>query len=124
MLNAFLPSVLVGTMLGFFTGLGTGGGSLLILWLTLVLDMPQDQARLINLMFFLPSAVIASAIRWFRGGIPFKKVWLPALAGCATAAAFTVVGRHLDTENLKKLFGLLLIYIGFREIRYRERKPR
>ena len=124
MLNAFLPSVLVGTVLGFFTGLGTGGGSLLILWLTLVLETDPTQARLINLLFFLPSAIIASAIRWFRGGIPFKKVWLPALAGCAAAAVSAILCKHLDTENLKRLFGILLIYIGFRELCYRARKPK
>lgn len=124
MLNSFLPSVLVGTLLGFLTGLGTGGGSLLILWLTLVLGMAPSQARLINLMFFLPSAIIASAIRWFRGGIPFKKVWLPAAAGCGTAAVFSVLCKNMDTENLRRLFGILLIYIGLRELRYRARKPR
>lgn len=117
-------SILVGTVLGFLTGLGTGGGSLLILWLTLALDMDPAQARLINLMFFLPSAIIASAIRWFRGGIPFKKVWSPALAGCASAAIFAIVCKNLDTENLKRLFGILLIYIGLRELCYRARKPK
>ena len=117
-------SILVGTVLGFLTGLGTGGGSLLILWLTLALDMDPSQARLINLMFFLPSAIISSVIRWFRGGIPFKKVWLPALAGCAAAAAAAIACKDLDTESLKRLFGLLLIFIGLREVFYRARKPR
>ena len=117
-------SVLVGTVLGFLTGLGTGGGSLLILWLTLAMDMDPAQARLINLMFFLPSAVIATVIRGFRGGIPYKKIWLPALAGCAAAAVFALVSKNLDTQNLKRLFGLLLIYIGLRELFYRARKPK
>lgn len=124
MLNGFLPSILVGTVLGFFTGLGTGGGSLLILWLTLVLNMDPTQARLINLMFFLPSAIIATAVRLFRGGIPFRKVWLPALAGCAAAAIFSLLCQHIETENLKRLFGLLLIFIGIRELCYRARKPK
>ena len=41
-----LPIVLiVGTVLGFLSGLGIGGGSLLILWLTIVLGMEQSTAR-------------------------------------------------------------------------------
>ena len=117
-------NMLVGTILGFLTGLGTGGGSLLILWLTLVVEMDPSQARLINLLFFLPSAIIATGIRWFKGGIPFKKIWLPALGGCIAAALFANLGRVLDAGNLKKLFGLLLIWIGLREVFYRARNPR
>ena len=51
--------LLVGTVLGFLTGLGVGGGSLLILWLNIALGMEQSVARGINLLFFLPSALIA-----------------------------------------------------------------
>jgi uncharacterized membrane protein YfcA len=56
----------------FLTGLGTGGGSLLLLWLTLVLGMDPALARTVNLMFFIPAAVIASVIRFFKGGIPIN----------------------------------------------------
>ena len=58
MLESFPLVIAVGTVLGFLAGIGVGGGSLLILWLTLVLGMPQPQARILNLMFFVPSAVV------------------------------------------------------------------
>lgn len=124
MLDSIPISILMGLVLGFLTGLGTGGGSLLVLWLTLILGMEPEQARIINLMFFIPSAVISSIIRWRQGGIPFGKIWLPALAGCAAAAFFTILGRKTDTELLRKLFGALLIYTGIRELCYRPRKAR
>ena len=60
MLESFPVVLIVGTVLGFLAGIGVGGGSLLILWLTLALGMAHPQARVINLLFFLPSAVIAS----------------------------------------------------------------
>ena len=47
----------VGAILGFLSGLGVGGGSLLILWLTAVLGTEQRAAQGINLLFFLPAAV-------------------------------------------------------------------
>lgn len=124
MLDNIVVSVLVGILLGFLTGLGTGGGSLLVLWLTLVLHMDPAQARTINLMFFLPSATIACFLNWRRGKIPFKKILLPAIVGCVMAALSTMVGQKIDTEHLRKLFGVLLIFTGIRELRYRPRKPK
>ena len=124
MLNSPLISIAVGGVLGFLTGLGTGGGSLLLLWLTLVLGIDPSEARSINLMFFIPAAVIASVVRFLKGGIPIKKIWLPATAGCISAACFTMLGSHINTEYLQKLFGLLLIFTGIKELCYRERKPK
>lgn len=124
MLSSFPVSVAVGTVLGFLTGLGTGGGSLLVLWLTLALHLPPEQARVINLLFFLPSAIISTLFRWRRGGIPFQKILLPAAAGCAAAVVFALLGEKMNTELLQKLFGVLLIFTGLRELFYRERKAR
>ena len=124
MLNSIPFSIAVGTALGFLTGLGTGGGSLLVLWLTLVLHMDPSQARLINLMFFLPAAIIATVFHWRQGRVPFRKILLPTLAGCATAAFFAFIGQKLNTESLRKLFGVLLLFIGAKELLYRPRKPK
>ena len=46
-----MVTLLVGTALGFLTGLGVGGGSLLMVWLTAVLGMDTLTARSINLLF-------------------------------------------------------------------------
>ena len=119
MLDSLPAALIVGTVLGFLTGLGVGGGSLLILWLTLVLEMPQADARGINLLFFLPSAVIACWFRWRQGAVHLKKILPAAAAGCAAAAIFSVVGTRMDTVLLKKLFGVLLIATGLRELFYR-----
>ena len=63
-----LPIILiVGTVLGFLSGLGIGGGSLLILWLTMVLHTDPLVSRSINLLFFIPSALVACALRIRQG---------------------------------------------------------
>lgn len=124
MLSSVILSVVIGGVLGFLTGLGTGGGSLLLLWLTLVLEMEPQIARTINLMFFIPAAVTASTVRVFKGGIPFQKIILPALAGCGSAAAFSIAGSRMDTEHLQTLFGILLIGTGIRELLYRPQRLR
>ena len=82
-LDSFIVSLLVAAILGFLAGLGVGGGSLLILWLTLVLGLEHTQARIINLLFFIPSAVISSLFRWKQGVLDWKKL-IPAIGiGCA-----------------------------------------
>ena len=119
MLESLPAALIVGTLLGFLTGLGVGGGSLLILWLTLVLEMSQTAARGINLLFFLPSAAISCYLRWKQGAVTLKKV-LPAIfAGCAAAALFSLISTRIDLEILKKLFGILLLATGIRELCYR-----
>ncbi|MBQ3214835.1 MAG: sulfite exporter TauE/SafE family protein [Oscillospiraceae bacterium] len=124
MLNTPIISTIVGILLGFLTGLGTGGGSLLMLWLTAVLHMPAQQARTINLMFFLPCALIATILRLRKGAIPLRKLLLPALSGCIAAAVFSIFSNKMDTAQLEKLFGVLLLYTGIRELFYRPRKPK
>ena len=122
MLDSFPVAVLMGTILGFLSGLGAGGGSLLILWLTFGLGMEQEMARLLNLLFFIPSALIACLFRWKQGQVDYKKILPAIIAGSISAAIFAMLGRQMDTSLLKKLFGGLLIVIGLRELFYRPKQ--
>lgn len=115
-----LPVVLtVSTVLGFLAGIGVGGGSLLMLWLTLVLGIEHGQARLMNLLFFLPSALVACLFRWKQGALEVKKILPAILSGCVAAAVGSWLSLRLEMELLKKLFGGLLILTGIRELMYR-----
>ena len=120
-----LPVILtVGTVLGFLAGLGIGGGSLLVLWLSFAAGMDPMTVRGINLLFFIPSAVVAICFRWKQGSIRWKKI-IPAMtAGCAAALLFSWLGSRIDVQLLKKLFGGVLIFTGIRELLYRPRKLR
>lgn len=123
MLESLSISLAVATALGFLTGLGVGGGSLLILWLTAVLQWPPETARGVNLLFFLPSAAVSCFFRQKQGDIPLKKL-LPAMAfGCVTATLTAWLSRGLDTALLRKLFGALLLVTGIRELFYKPRTP-
>ena len=124
MLESFPVIILVGTLLGFLSGLGIGGGSLLIIWLTVVLGMDHNSARSINLLFFLPSALIACIFRWKQGAIRWKKILPAMVSGCIAAALFSWLGGMFQIELLKKLFGGLLILTGLRELFYRPREFR
>lgn len=117
-------AILTGSILGFLSGLGVGGGTLFILWLTLVLGIEHSIARTINLLFFIPSALIASLFRWKQGKLDLKKVLPAILSGCISAAYFALLSHRIDIALLKKLFGILLLITGIRELCYRPRKAR
>lgn len=119
MLESFPFSLLVGCALGFLAGLGVGGGSLLILWLTLVLGMDHGIARSINLLFFIPCAVIASLFRWKQGTLDLKKVLPGILGGCISAVLFAQLSYRLDLMVIRKIFGGLLLVTGIRELFYK-----
>lgn len=124
MLEAFPVVLITGTALGFLAGIGVGGGSLLMLWLTLVLGMEHNQARIINLLFFIPSAVIASIFRWKQGNLDFRKILPAVICGAVFAFLFSLLSTKTDISVLKKLFGGLLLITGLRELFYRPRKAK
>ena len=120
-----LPIILVvGTVLGFLAGLGIGGGSLLVQWLSFVVGMDPITVRGINLLFFIPSALIAICFRWKQGSICWKKIIPAMIAGCVSALLFSWLGSLFDIAMLKKLFGIILILTGIKELFYRPRKFR
>ena len=114
-----MVNFLVGTALGFLSGLGVGGGSLLMLWLTLALGQPQESARILNLMFFVPCALIATLFRR-KQSRPDWHLAIPAiLAGLVGAVLGNILSPMLDLALLKKSLGLLFIVCGIRELCYR-----
>lgn len=119
MLETPIFSILIASLLGILAGLGVGGGSLLVLWLTLVLDYSHPEARIMNLLFFIPAAVIASIFRWKQGSLNFTKILPAIIAGCIAAALFSFLGKSWDLMVIKKLFGGLLLITGIRELLYK-----
>ena len=124
MLNSLPISIGISTILGILSGLGVGGGSLLILWLTLIVHVSPQDARIINLLFFIPCALSATLYRWKKGNIALKEIWPGMTAGCLAAIGGALLAKNIEVSMLKKLFGLLLLVTGMREIFYRPRNAR
>lgn len=122
-MSIFFP-VLIGIFLGALSGIGVGGGSLLMLWLTVVLHTPQDQARLMNLMFFIPCALSAGVFHFKQGKLNLPLTLTAAAAGLAGALLSSGWREMLDTRLLHKGFGILFILCGIRELRYRPKELR
>ncbi len=91
---------------------GVGGGTLLLLVMTLFLGVDQRTAQGINLLFFLPTAVSALACH-AKGGYldkPTLKAAVPIAVAAALAGAW--ISNAVDVEILRKPFGVYLLLSG------------
>ena len=91
---------------------GVGGGTLLLLVMTLFLGVDQRTAQGVNLLFFLPTAASALVCH-AKGGYldkPTLKSAVPAAVAAALAGAW--VSNSLDVEILRRPFGVYLLLSG------------
>ena len=123
-MDNLIVTIVIGTVLGFLTGLGVGGGSLLMVWLTAVLSMDAVTARSVNLLFFLPGAAVAIFFRKKQGKLQWRNVLPPALAGCIAAGVCSCFSTAVDNSWLQKIFGAVLIAAGLREVLWSPAKGR
>ena len=101
--------ILAGVLGGIIAGMGMGGGTLTIPILTIFLHFKQINAQGLNLVAFLPTAVIALIIHAKNKLVDFKNTWLLALVGCLTCVGAAIGANHVSNKILKKLFGVFLI---------------
>jgi len=115
--------ILFGTAAGVISGMGIGGGTILILALTMLLGMNQHAAQMVNLLYFLPTATAALVLHVKNKKIE-KNILLPIiLPGLLTACLGAFLATVLSPDLLRKLFGAFLLCIGVIEFRKKENPP-
>ena len=107
---------LIACAVGFGTGIlsafGIGGGTLLLLVMTLFLGVEGPVARCINLLYFLPTA-LGSLHQHKKNGYLNKTAIVSAIPfGIVLAVAGAVAAAWIDTNLLHKAFGLYLLWAG------------
>ena len=110
-----IADIIAGFLSGIIGAMGFGGGGILILYLTLYRNIPQLNAQGINLIFFIPSAIVALIIHIKNGLIKTKEILpfiIAALPGVALGLYLTTV---ISSKILADIFGALLILMGIKE---------
>lgn len=104
--------VVAGIAGGVIGGMGMGGGTLLIPILTLLLSVGQLEAQAINLIVFIPMAVVTLIIHIKNKLVDFKKL----VFSLPLAVVFAVVGallvKKIDESVLKTTFGVFMLIVG------------
>lgn len=106
----------VGALSGVIASMGLGGGFVLLIWLTLHDGMPQREAQGVNLLFFLPIALI-SVIMHIRAGFIDKKLVISLIPGGILGAVLgTVASNFIGNDLLRKIYAVFLLIFGLREL--------
>ncbi len=108
--------VLVGFLTGVLSGFGIGGGTLLLLWLTMAQQLPQLKAGAINLVYFIACALPALWGHRKNGLLDTKAVLYCALAGVPACVAASLLAAGMDTSLLRRIFGGFILVVGLREV--------
>lgn len=112
-----LLNILVALAAGFLGAIGIGGGSILIIYLTLFLNMPQLQAQGINLIFFIPCSAVGIIFHIKNKLINFKTLIPVIVTALAGVIAGYFLNKIIDENLLRKLFGVFLIILALFQLR-------
>lgn len=115
----FTLNALAGFLTGILSGFGIGGGTLLLLWLTLVRHTDQLHAGGINLVYFIACALPALWGHIKNGLVDLQAVLFCALAGAPACAAGALLASQLNASLLRRIFGGFILLIGLREVFHR-----
>lgn len=107
-----MKEVIFGIASGIVAATGMGGGTILILFLNLFGDIEQHMIQGINLVFFIPTSIVAIYMNIKHKTIDYKVAKVIIIFGIIGAICGSLVSFKIDNQNLKKYFGFFLILIA------------
>ena len=111
-----MREILIGVISGVFSGIGMGGGSILIFLLTAFAGLEQHIAQATNLIYFIPTAISAIFVNYREKNIETKLAILISICGIIGAVIGAMISINMDVNRLRKLFGIFLAIIAIHEI--------
>lgn len=124
-----MKEILIGLSSGIFSGIGMGGGTVLIFLLTTFSGLEQHVAQATNLIYFVPTAISAIIVNYRNKNIDVKLAKSISIYGAIGAFIGAIIAINIDVKILKKLFGIFLAFIAIHEIytlikEYKQRKKK
>ena len=105
-----------GIVSGILGAMGMGGGGVLVIVLTVFCGYEQTLAQGINLIFFVPCAVVAIIIYSYKKLIDWKIAIPFSIMGCIGAVIGSYMTSYFDNKTLSVIFGIMLLVIGLKEL--------
>ncbi len=107
-----IADIIAAFLIGALSGMGIGGGGLLVIYLTLLRGVDQLSAQGVNLYFF----IFASAASLFYHSVK-RKINYPAILFCSSVGMLfaymgSLTASVCDPGLIRKLFGAMLIFAG------------
>ncbi|PAB58986.1 sulfite exporter TauE/SafE family protein [Anaeromicrobium sediminis] len=114
--------IVVGLFSGIMGGMGIGGGTILIPALIIFTTLNQQQSQGLNLLCFIPAAIVAF-ITHLKGGNIETKFCIPLIiAGLLGAFLGANMAIRISSDLLRRLFGIFLFLMALYEFFYKGKK--
>lgn len=99
-------------LLGALSGMGIGGGGLLVIYLTLIRSVDQISAQGLNLFFFIFASAAALFVHMTKRKIPLGILLYCSAFGMAAAYFGAAAANAVNPVLVRKLFGGMLAIAG------------
>ena len=111
-----MKEIIIGLVSGIVSGTGMGGGTILIFLLTFWCGLQQHIAQATNLIFFIPTSIVAIIVNIKNKNIDLKTATIISIFGILGAIIGANLSVHTDVNVLRKFFGVFLAVIAIHEI--------
>ena len=108
---------IIGFFAGIIGGMGMGGETVLIPALVLFANIDAKLAQSINLLSSIPMTIAALVIHIKNKNVEFQLVLPIVIFGIVAAIGGSLLAEYLNSEILRKAFGVFLFFIGLYEIK-------
>ena len=110
-----MKEIIFGILSGTVAALGMGGGTILIMLLNFFTELGQHLIQGVNLIFFIPTAIVAIISDMKNKIIDYKISKILIISGIIGAVIGANISFKIDNSNLKKYFGYFLLIIAILE---------
>ena len=111
-----MKEILIGAISGIFSGIGMGGGTILIFLLNAFSGLEQHVAQATNLIYFVPTAISAIIVNYREKNIDTNLATFVSVCGIVGAVIGALISTNMDVQKLRKFYGIFLAIIAIHEI--------
>lgn len=111
----WLISFIASAGAGLLSAMGFGGGGVFLLYLAWA-GVPQLEAQGLNLALILPIGALGLWLHRKNGLIAMRAIWPILLGGLVGVWLGVLVAGLLSQALLRRCFGILVIFLGCREL--------
>lgn len=114
----------LGLVSGVVSGMGMGGATILTIFLVLTLNLQQQMAQSINLVFFIPTALIATFVHIKNKNVEIHIATIIIVGSLIGTIGGSLLAIKLSPILLRRIFASYLLVMGIYQILNKNEKAR
>ncbi|MDT8901385.1 sulfite exporter TauE/SafE family protein [Anaeroselena agilis] len=122
-MTAILLTFAIGLIGGVLSGLlGIGGGAVMVPLMVFILGIAQHTAQGISMLVIIPTALVALWHFHKDKMVDYRTAGMLAMGAIVGALISANFVQYIPGNDLKKLFGIFIIYTGIRMVAVKAKK--